>query len=86
MTSGQQEKLQLLREERLGANLKALLRRWVEGDQTGFRVSAEGLAVGPNPRMRSNPIMYIMLQSLDGCSDACNSCHYRAYDPNPKCT
>lgn len=39
VTSGQQEKLQLLREERLGANLKALLRRWVEGDQTGFRES-----------------------------------------------
>ena len=39
MTSGQQEKMQLLREERLAANLKALLRRWVEGDQTGFRVS-----------------------------------------------
>jgi len=39
VTSGQQEKMQLLREERLAANLKALLRRWVEGDQTGFRVS-----------------------------------------------
>ena len=39
MTSGQQEKMQLVREERLAANLKALLRRWVEGDQTGFRVS-----------------------------------------------
>ena len=50
VTSGQQEKLQLLREERLGANLKALLRRWVEGDQTGFRVSVEGLAgCGPKP-------------------------------------
>ncbi|DBA91090.1 TPA: hypothetical protein ACH3X1_016055 [Trebouxia sp. C0004] len=39
VTSGQQEKMQLLREERLAANLKALLRRWVEGDQTGFRES-----------------------------------------------
>ena len=39
LTSGKQEQLQLLREERLAANLKALLRRWVEGDQTGFRVS-----------------------------------------------
>ena len=39
MTAGQQEKLQMLREEKLAANLKALLRRWVEGDQTGFRVS-----------------------------------------------
>lgn len=39
MTAGQQEKMQMLREEKLAANLKALLRRWVEGDQTGFRVS-----------------------------------------------
>lgn len=31
--------MQLLREEKLAANLKALLRRWVEGDQIGFRVS-----------------------------------------------
>lgn len=31
--------MQLIREEKLAANLKALLRRWVEGDQTGFRVS-----------------------------------------------
>lgn len=38
MTAGQQEKMQMLREEKLAANLKALLRRWVEGDQTGFRV------------------------------------------------
>lgn len=41
MTAGQQEKLQMLREEKLAANLKALLRRWVEGDQTGFRVSLQ---------------------------------------------
>ncbi|KAL0047294.1 hypothetical protein WJX82_000088 [Trebouxia sp. C0006] len=39
VTSGQQKKVQLLREERLAASLKALLRRWVEGDQTGFRES-----------------------------------------------
>lgn len=39
LTSGKQEQMQLLREERLAANLKALLRRWVEGDQTGFRES-----------------------------------------------
>ena len=38
-TAGQQDKMQLIREEKLAANLKALLRRWVEGDQTGFRVS-----------------------------------------------
>lgn len=37
-TAGQQHKMQLIREEKLAANLKALLRRWVEGDQTGFRV------------------------------------------------
>ena len=38
-TAGQQDKMQLIREEKLAANLKALLRRWVEGDQIGFRVS-----------------------------------------------
>lgn len=37
-TAGQQDKMQMIREEKLAANLKALLRRWVEGDQTGFRV------------------------------------------------
>ena len=45
LTSGKQEQMQLLREERLAANLKALLRRWVEGDQTGFRVSIMSLSL-----------------------------------------
>ncbi|KAL3131275.1 hypothetical protein ABBQ38_000570 [Trebouxia sp. C0009 RCD-2024] len=40
-TAGQQDKMQMIREEKLAANLKALLRRWVEGDQTGFRESME---------------------------------------------
>ena len=44
-TAGQQDKMQLLREEKLAANLKALLRRWVEGDQTGFRVGPTACAV-----------------------------------------
>lgn len=36
---GELKKLQKAREERLAVLLNALLRRWVEGDQHGFKVS-----------------------------------------------
>ena len=41
LSSGKQEQMQLLREERLAANLKALLRRWVSGEQR-FLLNSSG--------------------------------------------
>ena len=54
----------MLREEKLAANLKALLRRWVEGDQTGFRVSLPCLLV----LVHTSVVMYAIAVWLPSCA------------------
>ncbi|KAK9815321.1 hypothetical protein WJX72_001695 [[Myrmecia] bisecta] len=46
LSAGQMKKLQIAREERLAVLLNALLRRWVEGDQEGFKESMQAEAAG----------------------------------------